>query len=148
MKSGNMSISSGKFLKRFLRKFLHALSLSGTPTIWRLDLQTNLLTFYPVLFSISLPFALLSWRFFFNSRFLDFYWLFLFMSIIRKFEEFFLVRNWLFYIYGILPCFIEAIFILIYVYYSQFYITGGSLNNNYISNKIKRCMLIMCYVLY
>lgn len=58
IKPGNMSIGSGKFLKWFLWKCLHALPLSGTPTIWLLGLQTNLLTFYPfLLFSISLPFC-------------------------------------------------------------------------------------------
>lgn len=66
IKSGNMPISSGKFLKWFLWKFLHALSLSETPTIWLLDLQTNLLTFYPVLlFSISLPFCFTFLKIFF-----------------------------------------------------------------------------------
>ena len=77
----NMSISSKKTFKWFLWKFLHAF-LSGTPTIWLLDLQ---ITFNLVLlFSISLSFCFTFRKFFFNTSFLAFYWIFLFMSTIRK----------------------------------------------------------------
>lgn len=71
IKSGNISISSEKFLKWFLWKFLPSFSLSGMPSLWLLDLQTAPLTSYPVLLlSVSLPFYFTFWKIFFNSSFL------------------------------------------------------------------------------
>lgn len=110
-------------LRNFLNDFYENFCmyfLSGTPSLWLLDLQTDSLTVYIVLFfSISFSFCFTFWKIFFNLDSLPpIEFLFLY-SLSESYKSSVLncpVLNWLFCIYGSPSCLIEAILILMCIY--------------------------------